>query len=950
MADLDGPTRLADAEKGQAVAAPERHSLRLPQNFTDTLNAFTRSHQVTLNTLIQGSWSLLLSKMTGRTDIVFGATVAGRPPEIPGVESMVGLFINTVPVRVRLDLASSAAATLTRLQDEQSRLMQHQYMSLARLQRLAGFDELFDTVVVFENYPVESGSSSALDDSLAVERVAVSDATHYPVSLMIVPGSSLELRFDYRPDLFSGETVEALGARLVRVLEGLVRDPDAPIGTIDVLDPAERDRLLVGWNDTGRDVSAAVVPGLFEARVAVMPDAVAVVSGGEVLSYREVNARADRLAECLAGLGVGPERAVAVWMERSCELVVALLAVLKTGGFYVPLHEGFPAERLRFVVGDCAAPVVVTDRPGQAAQFAGTATVVDVRNLPAPAAVQSGAAVRHPVCADGLAYVMYTSGSTGTPKGVGVSHRNVVELVTDRAWQDGGHRRVLMHAPHAFDVSNYELWVPLLLGGQVVIAPDGHIDATALRRLITEHDISAVHVTAGLFRVIADEDPACFTGVTHVLTGGDIVSPSAVHKVLTANPDLHVTALYGPTETTLCATRHTLTPTPTPPATIPIGHPLDNTQTYILDTALQPVPAGVTGELYIAGTGLARGYLNRPDLTADRFTANPYGPPGSRMYRTGDLARWRTDGVLEFIGRADAQVKIRGFRIEPGEIETVLASCAEVAQAAVIVREDRPGDKRLVGYVVPVDAAAGVDVDVLRKALAEQLPDYMVPSAFVVLEALPLTPNGKLDRRALPAPDFAALSTRRAPRDERERVLCELFAGVLGLPEVGIEDSFFDLGGDSIVSIQLVARARAAGLVITPRDVFERKTVRALAVVAGDADTQAVPVAGEAIGRMPLTPVMCQLLERGGSVDRFSQGVLVQVPPGLEVAHLVTATATVLDHHDMLRSRLHTTPGDESKAGGAGGWELEVLPPGAVDARACVSRVDADWPGRCGSA
>ncbi|MFG2761656.1 amino acid adenylation domain-containing protein, partial [Streptomyces wuyuanensis] len=638
LAGLDGPTRLADAEKGQAAAVPERYSVRLSRNFTEALNAFTRSCEVTLNTVIQGSWSLLLSKMTGRTDVVFGATVAGRPPEIPGVESMVGLFINTVPVRARLDPASSVAATLTRLQDEQSRLMQHHHMGLARLQRLASFDDLFDTVVVFENYPVESGASFSLDDFLTVERISVSDATHYPVSLMVVPGPFLELRFDFRPDVVGRAWVEALGERLTRVLEAIVTTPDAPVSSIDILDVAERQQLLSGWNDTGREVSAGVLPAAFEAQAAAMPDAAAVVFGDEELTYREVDERAEYLAGCLAGVGAGPERAVAVWMERGPDLVVALLAIAKTGGFYVPLHEGFPTERLRYVMDDSAAKVLVTDRPEQAVRFAGTATIVDVHQLPDQSASQpTGRAGL--VGADGLAYVMYTSGSTGRPKGVALTHRNLLELVTDRMWQDGSHQRVLMHAPHAFDVSDYELWVPLLSGGQVVIAPNEPVDAAGLRRLITTHQVSAVHVTAGLFRVIADTDPACFHGVAHVLTGGDTVSATAVHHVLAANPDLRLSVLYGPTEITLCATRYT--PDQARAATVPIGQPLDNTQAYVLDASLHPVPAGVTGELYIAGTGLARGYLHRPDLTSERFTANPFGSAGSRMYRTGDLARWR---------------------------------------------------------------------------------------------------------------------------------------------------------------------------------------------------------------------------------------------------------------------------------------------------------------------
>ncbi|MFG2761671.1 amino acid adenylation domain-containing protein, partial [Streptomyces wuyuanensis] len=378
----------------------------------------------------------------------------------------------------------------------------------------------------------------------------------------------------------------------------------------------------------------------------------------EQLTYEELNARANQLARHLIDHGAGPERAVALWMERSVDLIVSLLAVAKSGAFYVPLHEGYPVERLRFVLEDCGAGLLLTDRPEQAADLAGQARVVTVEESVRHADTNLEVAVS----AGQLAYVMYTSGSTGTPKGVGATHQGVVELVTDRCWQGGAHERVLMHAPHAFDVSNYEIWVPLLSGGQVVIAPNEQIDAETMRRLIQASQVSAVHVTAGLFRVIAEEDPACFSRVRQVLTGGDVVSATAVGQVLQACPQVTVRALYGPTEITLCATQHPMIPAILPEATVPIGRPLDNTQVYVLDSALQPVPVGVAGELYIAGTGLARGYLHRPDLTSERFTANPFGPAGSRMYRTGDLARWRADGVLEFVGRADAQVKVRGFR------------------------------------------------------------------------------------------------------------------------------------------------------------------------------------------------------------------------------------------------------------------------------------------------
>ncbi|MDW6064857.1 AMP-binding protein [Streptomyces sp. FXJ1.4098] len=433
--------------------------------------------------------------------------------------------------------------------------------------------------------------------------------------------------------------------------------------------------------------------------------------------------------------------------------------------------------------------------------------------------------------------------------------------------------------------------------------------------------------------MIAEEDPGCFGQVREVLTGGDVVSPTAVQRVLQACPHVRVRSLYGPTEITLCATQHLMTPATPPGTSVPIGRPMDNTRTYVLDNALRPVPAGVAGELYIAGTGLAHGYVNQPATTAERFVPDPFGPPGTRMYRTGDLARWNTNGTLEHLGRTDTQVKVRGFRIEPGEIEAVLTAHDAVAQAAVLVREDQPGEKRLVGYVVPTDAQAGVDTAQALRTVRNRLPDYMVPTALITLDRLPLTPNGKLDRNALPAPDHTPSTTGRAPRTPREQTLCTLFADVLATPNVSIDDSFFDLGGDSIVSIQLVARARAAGLVFTPRDVFERKTVEALALVATDIGATAPSGdADQALGTVVPTPIMHQLRERGGPVERFSQGVLLQVPERLGLDNLIVAVQAVLDHHDALRAGLVEREGDA--------WELEIPAAGAVRAAECVQRVD----------
>ncbi|KAK1177264.1 condensation domain-containing protein, partial [Streptomyces sp. NBS 14/10] len=511
LADLDGPTRIDISGKKQTAAAPDRLTHTVSQELADALSATARAHDLTLNTLIQGAWAILLSRMTGRDDVVFGATVAGRPPEIPSVDKMVGLFINTLPVRIRLDSAQSLGELLTQVQDQQARLMDHQHLGLSRIQRASGHEELFDTVVVFENYPVESAASAALDEEVQVADISVRDATHYPVSLMVVPGRGLELRLDYQPDLFEREWAEVLASRLVRVLGAMAAGLDVPVGRVDVLGEAERQQVLSGWNDTARRMPDVVLPELFEAQVERAPDAAAVVFDGHELTYGELNARANRLARHLVGLGVGPGDAVAVWMERSADLIAVLLAVLKAGGFYVPLHEGYPVERLRSVMRDCGARVLLTDRPDQADGFAEGARVVEVTGEVLTGAgtgadddAHEGNVVvggRHPLQ---LAYVMYTSGSTGEPKGVAVPHRGVVELALDRSWGDTAHQRVLMHAPHAFDASDYEIWVPLLSGGRVVVAPNEQVDTQALRGLVASGGVSAVHVTAGLFRVIAE--------------------------------------------------------------------------------------------------------------------------------------------------------------------------------------------------------------------------------------------------------------------------------------------------------------------------------------------------------------------------------------------------------------------------------------------------------------
>ncbi|MGW7078461.1 amino acid adenylation domain-containing protein [Streptomyces sp. NPDC054866] len=941
LAGADGPTLVAPADPGRTPLPPESLIDELPAQLTEGLVRFARGQGLTVNTVVQGAWALILARLAGRTDVVFGATVAGRPMELPGVESMVGLFINTLPVRVRLDAEQPVARMLAELQERQSSLMAHQHLGLPEVQGLADSGgAVFDTLVVYENYPSPPAEPPS-PDTFTV-RVAVGQETaHYPFTLVVAPdGERMLCKLDYRPDLFDRETAESVFAWLVRVLEQLVTDPSVLVGRIGLLAAPEHGLVVEGWGGTAGEATAGPVPELIAGRVEAAPDASAVV-GERTLSYGELWAESGSWARYLADAGVRRGDRVAVVMERSADLLPLLLGVWRAGAAYVPVDAGSPLERVGFVLED-SAPVVVlcTEKTRAVVPDGAELLVVDdprVRGAVLAAATAAAAAASaaddSPVLvgADDVAYVMYTSGSTGVPKGVAVSHGSVAALVGERGWSVGPDDAVLMHAPHAFDVSLFEVWVPLAAGGRVVVAGPGAVDAEQVREHVSR-GVTSVHLTAGSFRVLAAESPECFTCLREVLTGGDVVPVGAVERVREACPDVVVRHLYGPTEVTLCATWRLWGPHDAVGSVLPIGRPLGNRRVFVLDAFLQPVPSGVTGELYVAGEGLARGYWARAELTAERFVACPFVPAG-RMYRTGDLVRWSDTGELLFVGRADAQVKVRGFRVELGEVEAALAAHPEVAQAVVVAREDGPGERRLVGYVVP-EGPEGVDPARIRAHVARTLPDYMVPAAVLPLSELPVTRNGKVDHKALPAPDFAARATGRAPRTETEATLCGLFAEVLGLERVGVEDSFFELGGDSIMSMQLVARARRAGLVVTPRQVFDEKTPERLALVAeaaeGPRGTGTHQDAG--VGDVPWTPVMRELGERGLR-GRFAQWMIVGAPAGVGRDVLVGGMGAVIDAHDMLRARVTA---DE------GGPKLTVGPRGSVSAEGLVVRVGAE--------
>ncbi|HKT02322.1 MAG TPA: amino acid adenylation domain-containing protein, partial [Rugosimonospora sp.] len=774
----------------------------------------------TLNTVLQAAWAILLGSQTGRTDVVFGTTVSGRPPHLPGVHDMVGLFINTLPLRVRLDPVRTLAQVLAEVQDRQSAMLPHGYVGLNDVHRACGQSRLFDTVTVFENFPRSMVARQEID-GVRVAAAHGAATAHYPLSLVVAPGEALGLWLHHDAGRFDESTVEELLDRLMLILGAIVADPQRRLAELDLLGEAGRRRVLEQWGGAPYGPAERLVPDLFTDQVRRTPEATALVHGRWAVTYAYLDGQANMLARRLVAAGIGPESVVALALPRGADLVLAILAVVKAGAAHLPIDPELPADRIGFMLADA--------RPALVLATSVTATVLDAPDVPVlwldapdPTSYPSDTVVdadrTAPLRAGHPAYVIYTSGSTGTPKGVVVTHAGLP--ATARAHIDtlgiAPGSRVLQFASASFDASVWEIWGALLSGAALVVPAGTALAGDALAAALTEHGIT--HATL---------PPAALTDLSpppdlaHLALAGEALPADLVSRWA---PLLDMHNAYGPTETTICAT----ITGPLAPGDAPsIGRVIRGSRLYVLDAALRPVPPGVPGELYVAGPGVARGYRFRPGLTAERFVAAPFGQPGERMYRTGDLVRWRTDGQLDFLGRTDDQVKIRGHRIELGEVTSVLRSCRGVTQAAAVVREDRPGDRRLVGYLVP---AGPLDLDEVRRHLARQLPRYMLPSALVTVDELPLTTSGKLDRKALPAPRREAATTSRPPRTSTEQALCDIFAAVLGTDTVGVDDDFFHLGGDSILATRLASQVRAAlGTDLSIRTVFDAPTVAELA-------------------------------------------------------------------------------------------------------------------------
>nr|UXB95126.1 non ribosomal peptide synthetase [Pseudomonas syringae] len=901
LGDVDEPTLpfgLQDVQgDGHAI---EEATRALSAALNLRLRAKARQLGVSVASLAHLAWAQVLGKVSGKQDVVFGTVLMGRMQGGDGADRALGMFINTLPLRVAVGeqgVRAGVQATHALL----TALLGHEHAFLALAQRCSGITAptpLFSALLNYRHSAEASVSEQATLAWQGIETLGGEERTNYPLALNVDDlGDGFSLNVQVSENVGAMRVCEYMEAALEHLLLALEQDPEAPLNSIAILSAAEREQLLVGFNNTALDYpQQQTVHSLFEAQVRKYPDACAAIHDGVAVSYTELNTRANRLARHLLSLGVQPGDSVAILLERSHDLLASQLAVLKCAAVYVPLDVNAPVERQAFMIEDSQAHILLTHSQ---VSLATGAQRIDLDQLTLDGVNGDDMALAQ--SSENVAYIMYTSGSTGIPKGVLVPHRAISRLVINNGYADFNARdRVAFASNPAFDASTLDVWAPLLNGGCVVVI--GQTDLLSPRdfeRLLLEQSVTVLWMTAGLFHQYASGLGEAFSRLRYLIVGGDVLDPAVIGRVLANNAPQHLLNGYGPTEATTFSATYEIVSVDN--GSIPIGKPVGNTRLYVLDSQGQPAPLGVAGELYIGGQGVAKGYLNRDELSATQFVVDPFSERADAlMYRTGDLVRWRADGNLEYLGRNDDQVKIRGFRVELGEIEARLAEHSDVREAVVLCRQDVPGDKRLVAYVTAQQPETALDIEHLRSHLQSTLPDYMVPAAYVQLDALPLTANGKLDRKALPAPDAQALISRgyEAPQGEVETLLASIWADVLTVEQVGRHDHFFELGGHSLLAVMLIERMRQVGLSADVRALFSQPTLAALAAAVGSGREIHVPANGIAADCQRITPDMVPL----ASLDQVAiDRIIATVPGGVanvqDIYPLAPLQEGILYHH-----------------------------------------------------
>jgi surfactin family lipopeptide synthetase C len=785
--------------------------INISKEQTEKLNIFVKQQQITLNTLVNAAFALLLSHYSGETDILFGAVCAGRPGTLIGVESMVGMFVNTLPLRVSTTPQQKLDDWLKAIHNQQVQIRQYEYSSLIDIHRWSGFSAsvpLFDSLVVFENYPVEQSLKQSLE-TLQIRNIQASEQTNYPLTLYAVADSQLCLRLLYDCDRFTQKTITQLLQQLETLLLGMVSQGNCSLVELSLLS-AQQQQILLDGNGTAKDIPDRSIHELIAQQAQQTPHATAIVFGEETLSYAELNAKANQIAHYLHQLGVQPEARIGVYLERSPLLLIALLGILKAGAAYIPLDPAYPSERLRFVMENAQMTFLLTET-SLLGNISDSVIKINLVNNAEEISKQPRQNPEIKVSARQLAYLIYTSGSTGTPKGVMIEMRSLVNIL--RALQEqlgiSATDKLLAVTTIAFDIAALELFLPLIAGAQVILTKQTALaDPNQLAAAIAQYEITVMQATPATWRLLFANG---WNGKADlkILCGGEALDNSLAQQLLLSNQE--VWNLYGPTETTIWSAVKKLEIN----QPVTIGSPIANTQFYVLNQHLQPVAVGVPGELYIGGAGVARGYWEKPDLTAERFLPNPHNVESlDNIYKTGDRVRYLPNGDLEYLGRLDNQVKIRGFRIELGEIESVLQTHPDISQAVVNILSDELEDKRLVAYLVtkiqPIPNEETL-IKELRKLLEIKLPTYMMPNAFIVLEKLPLTPNGKINRKALPSPNklsISSINVPTVPQTELEQEIAKIWQELLHIDKVSIHDNFFELGGHSLLVVRMQGKLR----------------------------------------------------------------------------------------------------------------------------------------------
>jgi amino acid adenylation domain-containing protein/non-ribosomal peptide synthase protein (TIGR01720 family) len=882
---------------------------------TEAINQFARQHHITVNTLMQGVWSYLLHGYTGLENITYGVVVSGRPDELPNIEQRVGMFINTLPFCTGIDGQQAIETWLQSIQTQQIESRQYQFTPLNEIQGYAKVEgDLFDSLLIFENYPISKVLSSK-HWALGIKNVQMQEQTNYPLTLLIITNPTIQIKWSYNAELIQSESIETIQGHFEYVLAQIISKTPTKVQDLDLLTSEERHQLLVEFNQT-----SAVYPKdqtiveLFEQQVKSTPNQTALVYEGQTLSYQELNERANQLAYYLRAKGVKPETRVAICLDRGFEMLVGILGILKSGGAYVPIDPQYPVERVQYMLEDCSATIVVSTS-AQSALFqehqAIKQTELDQLDLSKYPKTNPDKTVTQ----DNLAYVIYTSGSTGKPKGVMIEHGNVYSFIDwcKREFNAQSFEMVYAGTSMCFDLSVYEFFYPLSIGKTIRILENGLEIGKYIK---TDQQVLTNSVPSVIESLLKQQID--FSNAKVINMAGEPISDYVQQTLDTQT--IEVRNLYGPSEDTTYSTVYRLSPQ----TSLKIGKPIANTKVFILSPTQDLLPIGVKGEIYLGGAGLARGYLNNEALTQEKFIPNPFDKT-ERLYRTGDIGRWLKDGNIEYLGRVDDQVKIRGYRIELGEIETAIAQIKTISQSVVVAQTEPSGAKRLVAYVV---AKNQFDKSQVIEKLKQSLPEYMIPPLWIALDSLPLTANGKIDKKALPKPDMEAELKQhyQAAESKTEQDLVKIWEELLGISPIGTRANFFELGGDSILTIQVVSRASRMGYSLQPKDIFTHQTISALALALAQKNQSEIKAEqGKLQGELGLIPIQSWYLETAKEhVSHFNQSVLLTIDKQITPEQLEQSLELIIAQHDSLRLQFIKTEQGYRQSYGSSKSSLQI--------------------------